>query len=120
MLETKSPFHPGEKEIQSRIGIQEKIEQLGRRMIRHRIPEKHLGFFAGLLLLMIGTVDAPLTFMLSTRPGAPTCRMRWGTNIAERIRHAVPAYLNCSLGISEKGRSSVHRGQHAATLTSTG
>ena len=42
MSDAKSPFHRGEKEIQSRLGIQEKMEEMGRRVIRDRIPEKNL------------------------------------------------------------------------------
>ena len=35
MPDAESPFHRGEKEIQSRLGIDEKAEKLGRRMIRY-------------------------------------------------------------------------------------
>ena len=72
MSDTKSPFHPGEKEIQSRLGIQEKIEELGRRMISCCIPEKFQDFFAGLPLLMIATVDEcgrPWASVLAGKPG---------------------------------------------------
>ncbi len=54
MSDAKSPFHRGEKEIQSRLGIQERMEEKGRRVIRDRIPEKNLEFFAQLPLLTIG------------------------------------------------------------------
>ncbi len=51
MSDAKSPFHRGEKEVQSRLGIQEKTEEKGRRVIRDRIPERNLEFFAQLPLL---------------------------------------------------------------------
>ncbi len=54
MSDAKSPFHPGEREIQSRLGIRDKTEEMGRRLIRDRIPEKNLGFFASLPLLTVG------------------------------------------------------------------
>ena len=48
MPKTRSPFHRGEKEIQSRLGIEEKAESLGRRMIHDQMPGQHQAFFAGL------------------------------------------------------------------------
>ena len=72
MSDAKSPFHPGEKEIQSRLGIREKMEEKGRRIIRDRIPEKNLEFFARLPLLTIGTVDEcgrPWASVLAGKPG---------------------------------------------------
>ena len=72
MPDAKSPFHRGEKEIQSRLGIQEKMEEKGRRLIRDRIPEKSLEFFARLPLLAIGTVDEcgrPWASALAGKPG---------------------------------------------------
>ncbi|MCZ6863818.1 MAG: MOSC domain-containing protein, partial [Alphaproteobacteria bacterium] len=72
MSEVKSPFHRGEKEIQSRLGIREKIEKKGRRVIRDRIPEKDLEFFTQLPLLTIGTVDEggrPWASLLVGKPG---------------------------------------------------
>ena len=72
MSDAKSPFHRGEKEIQSRLGIQEKMEEKGRRVIRDRIPEKNLEFFAQLPLLTIGTVDEcgrPWASVLAGKPG---------------------------------------------------
>jgi ferredoxin-NADP reductase/MOSC domain-containing protein YiiM/predicted pyridoxine 5'-phosphate oxidase superfamily flavin-nucleotide-binding protein len=72
MPNDKSPFHRGEKEIQSRLGIQEKMEEKGRRVIRDHMPEQNLEFFAQLPLLMIGTVDAcgrPWASVLAGKPG---------------------------------------------------
>jgi hypothetical protein len=34
MSDNESPFHRGEKAIQSRLGIQEKMEKVGRKLIR--------------------------------------------------------------------------------------
>lgn len=50
MSDQKSPFHRGEQEIQSRLGIRDKLEQLGRRMIRDHMTEEHQAFFAQLPL----------------------------------------------------------------------
>ena len=48
------------------------MEEKGRRVIRDRIPERNLEFFAQLPLLMIGTVDAcgrPWASVLAGKPG---------------------------------------------------
>ena len=58
MSEAKSPFHRGEKEIQSRLGMAEKMEALGGRMIRDHMPEEHQTFFSRLPLLIVGTIDS--------------------------------------------------------------
>jgi uncharacterized protein len=52
-----SPFHRGEQAIQARLGVQDKVEQQGRRVIRDYLPEQHRQFFAQLPYLLVGTVD---------------------------------------------------------------
>ena len=72
MSEVKSPFHRGEREIHSRLGIEENVEELGRRMIRTYMPEEHQAFFSLLPLLIVGTVDAtcrPWASVLAGEPG---------------------------------------------------
>ncbi len=72
MSNGKSPFHRGEKLIQSRLGIQGKMEALGSRVIRDFLPDQHQEFFARLPLLMVGTVDAcgrPWASVLAGEPG---------------------------------------------------
>jgi ferredoxin-NADP reductase/predicted pyridoxine 5'-phosphate oxidase superfamily flavin-nucleotide-binding protein len=55
-LET-SPFHGGEQAVQERLGVREKLESFGRRVIRDYLPEQHREFFGMLPFLVIGTVD---------------------------------------------------------------
>ena len=50
MSEAKSPFHRGEKEVQSRLGIDDKMAELGCRMIRDYMPDEHQEFFSRLPL----------------------------------------------------------------------
>ncbi len=71
MPDAKSPFHRGEKEIQSRLGIEEKMEGLGRRMIRDHMPDEHQAFFSGLPLLIVGTIDSVGRPWASALAGAP-------------------------------------------------
>jgi predicted pyridoxine 5'-phosphate oxidase superfamily flavin-nucleotide-binding protein len=52
-----SPFHPGERAIHRRLGISEKIEQVGRRVIRRFMPDQHREFFAQLPMMFIGSVN---------------------------------------------------------------
>ena len=72
MTANDSPFHRGEKELQSRLGIRDKMEQVGRRMIRDHIPEQVQDFFSQLPLLLVGTADEagrPWASVLVGQPG---------------------------------------------------
>jgi len=72
MPEAKSPFHRGEREIQSRLGIVEKMAEVGGRVIRDYMPEEHQAFFSQLPLLIVGTVDStcrPWASILAGEPG---------------------------------------------------
>lgn len=67
-----SPFHAGEREVQQRVGVRERAEQLGRRAIRDHMPEQHRTFFAQLPMLLVGTVDGdgrPWASVVAGRPG---------------------------------------------------
>ncbi len=71
-LHDDSPFHRGEREVQTRVGVREKIESIGERIIRDFMPEQHREFFAQLPFIVIGTVDAagnPWASMLTGAPG---------------------------------------------------
>jgi ferredoxin-NADP reductase/predicted pyridoxine 5'-phosphate oxidase superfamily flavin-nucleotide-binding protein len=68
----KSPFHQGEREIQTRLGVRDKIDAVGQRFIRDHIPDEHREFYAQLPFLMIGTIDKegrPWASVLAGRPG---------------------------------------------------
>ena len=70
-----SPFHRGEQEIQARFGVRDKLEALGRRVIRDHVPDAHAEFFARLPLLLGGTIDEqeqPWASILVGRPGFVT------------------------------------------------
>ena len=41
---TSSPFHRGEREIQTRLGVREQTEDIGHRFIRTYMPEEHRAF----------------------------------------------------------------------------
>jgi len=67
-----SPFHRGEREIQTRLGVREQIENIGQRFIRDYVPEQHGAFYAQLPFVLIGSVDKvgrPWASVLVGRPG---------------------------------------------------
>lgn len=53
-----SPFHSGEIELQRKLGVAERMETFGRRVIRDYMPDQHREFFAQLPFVAVGTVDA--------------------------------------------------------------
>ena len=52
-----SPFHAGEQDVQSRLGVRDKIEEIGQRFIRDHLPEQHAEFYRQLPMLVVGSVD---------------------------------------------------------------
>lgn len=67
-----SPFHGGERAIQARLGILERMDRQGRHVIRDYMPEQHRQFFAQLPYVMVGTVDGdgqPWASILVGEPG---------------------------------------------------
>ena len=70
---TDSPFHPGERAIQSKLGVEDRMDTLGRRMIRDFLPEQHRQFYAQLPYILVGTVDADGNPWASILVGPPGC-----------------------------------------------
>lgn len=67
-----SPFHAGEQAIQERLGLRDKTERFGRKVIRPFLPEQHRGFFSNLPFLVVGSVDDqgwPWASLLAGKPG---------------------------------------------------
>ncbi|NJK64534.1 MAG: hypothetical protein HC921_19240 [Synechococcaceae cyanobacterium SM2_3_1] len=52
-----SPFHEGEQAVQTRLGLRDRMEQLGRRVIREFMPDQHRRFYESLSFLLLGSVD---------------------------------------------------------------
>ncbi len=52
-----SPFHEGEQAVQSRVGVRDRIERQGRRVIREFMPDQHRQFYGQLPFLVLGTLD---------------------------------------------------------------
>jgi uncharacterized protein len=66
-----SPFHPGERQVQQRLGVRDKMEAVGRRVLRDFMPDQHRDFYAGLPFLVLGTLDDEAQPWASIAVGAP-------------------------------------------------
>ncbi len=66
-----SPFHEGEQQVQARVGVRERVEHLGRNLVRDFMPDEHREFFEGLPFLVVGSADAQGSLWASLLPGEP-------------------------------------------------
>ena len=67
-----SPFHAGEREVQERLGVRDKVEAYASRAVRDHLPEQHRAFYGELPFVMIGSVDEqgrPWASLVAGRPG---------------------------------------------------
>jgi uncharacterized protein len=68
----ESPFHAGERALQSHAGLRDKIEQIGRVIVRDHMPDQHRELFEKLPFVLIGSLDEagqPWASILVGRPG---------------------------------------------------
>lgn len=65
------PFHEGEQALQRLMGMQERMAEIGPRVIRDHLPEQHQRFFAQLPMLLAGMADAQGRPWASVLVGAP-------------------------------------------------
>jgi ferredoxin-NADP reductase/predicted pyridoxine 5'-phosphate oxidase superfamily flavin-nucleotide-binding protein len=71
-IEKPSPWHRGEVEIQRSVGVDGRMETLGRRVIRDFLLDQHRAFFPQLPFLVVGSVDpagAPWATIVAGQPG---------------------------------------------------
>ena len=70
-----SPFHAGEVALQKSVGVAERMEMFGRRVIRDFMPDQHRDFYRQLPFIVLGSVDPAgdaWVTLLSGRPGFMT------------------------------------------------
>jgi ferredoxin-NADP reductase/predicted pyridoxine 5'-phosphate oxidase superfamily flavin-nucleotide-binding protein len=75
MTDAPSPFHEGEVALQKTVGVAERMEAFGRRVIRDFMPDQHRDFYHQLPFVVLGSADAagvPWVTLLSGRPGFMT------------------------------------------------
>jgi predicted pyridoxine 5'-phosphate oxidase superfamily flavin-nucleotide-binding protein len=68
---TASPFHDGERAVQERIGVRERLERVGPRMVRDFMPDEHRQFFEDLPFVVVGSADANGAIWASLLAGEP-------------------------------------------------
>ncbi len=69
---SNTTWHEGERAVQERVGVRERLEQLGSRVIRDAMPDQHREFFAQLPFVIAGTMDSngqPWASVLAAPPG---------------------------------------------------
>jgi predicted pyridoxine 5'-phosphate oxidase superfamily flavin-nucleotide-binding protein len=54
---SQSPFHRGERAIQSQLGVRERMEKFGQRVIRDYMPDQHRDFYTKLPYIIVGHAD---------------------------------------------------------------
>lgn len=70
-----SPFHAGEVALQKTVGVAERMETFGRRVIRDFLPDQHRDFYRQLPFVVLGSVDSSgdaWVTLLSGKPGFMT------------------------------------------------
>lgn len=94
-------FHEGERALQARLGLAERLEQTGGRMVRDFMPDQHREFFAELPFLVVGSLDAagrPWASILAGRPGFLQSPDPHTLTVAARPGHGDPLADNLVTG----------------------
>ncbi|ACL62608.1 pyridoxamine 5'-phosphate oxidase-related FMN-binding (plasmid) [Methylobacterium nodulans ORS 2060] len=66
-----APWHEGEIAIQNSLGVAERMEGLGHRVIRDHLIEQHQSFYPQLPFVVLGAVDASGAVWATLRAGKP-------------------------------------------------
>ena len=124
------PWHEGERAIQARLGMLERMDRIGRRNIRGVMPDQHRAFFAQLPFLIVGSVDRqgwPWASVLAAPPGfarSPDERTLHiaaqpvaGDPLAESLLPGAPLGI---LGIELPTRRRNRMNGHISTVDATG
>lgn len=67
-----SPWHAGERALQSQAGVAEHMEEVGRRVLRDHLIDQHRAFYPQLPFIVLGTVDGegnPWATLRASYPG---------------------------------------------------
>ena len=112
-----SPWHAGEREIQQRLGVAERMETFGKKIIRDFMPDQHRQFYAQLPFLVVGAVDDAgdaWATMLGGTPGfmstpdARTLTIAARARQGDRVAHT-PAQSHERLGRADRRRRTCGR-----------
>ncbi|MBK7829457.1 pyridoxamine 5'-phosphate oxidase family protein [Nannocystis sp.] len=92
--EHPSPWHAGERAMQQRLGVDERMAELGPRVIRDFMPDQHREFFEQLHFAVVGSVDDQgdaWATLLTGAPGFMRSPDPRTLTIAARAAHGDPA-----------------------------
>ncbi|VVM70233.1 Flavohemoprotein [Pseudomonas fluorescens] len=67
-----SPWHAGERQLQETVGVAERMEVFGRKVVRDYLPDQHRLFYEQLPYLLLGVVDdhgVPWATLIEGPPG---------------------------------------------------
>lgn len=67
----RSPWHAGEQQLQAHVGVAERMEAFGRKVIRDWMPDQHRAFYEQLPFMLYGAVDTDGRPWASVLEGAP-------------------------------------------------
>jgi len=71
-IDTANPWHEGERHLQSRLGVEDRMAEIGARVIRDYMPDQHRELYARLPFIVLGSVDEtgwPWATLLAGPPG---------------------------------------------------
>ncbi|UGQ49067.1 pyridoxamine 5'-phosphate oxidase family protein [Massilia endophytica] len=66
-----SPWHEGERTLQRTLGAEQRMDEIGRKVIRRYMPDQHRDFFAQLPFAVMGAVDPQGMPWATLRAGQP-------------------------------------------------
>jgi len=95
------PFHAGEQALQVRTGVRDRMEQMGRKVIRDFMPDQHRALFAELPFLVVGALDGrrrPWASVLVGTPGFISSPDPWSLRIAAHPGYGDPIAAGLAAG----------------------
>jgi len=72
IVEAPSPWHAGERALHQQTGVAERMEEIGRRVLRDYLIDQHRAFYPQLPFIVLGTVDDegnPWATLRAAHPG---------------------------------------------------
>lgn len=124
----RSPWHAGEQQLQAHVGVAERMEAFGRKVIRNWMPDQHREFYRQLPFMLLGAVDAqgrPWASVLEGEPGFADSLDPEHLHFTSRPAPDDPAQLRDGepvglLGIELHTRRRNRLNGHVANLTADG
>ena len=101
MMMKASPFNAGEQALQTAAGVRERMEQVGRSIIRKHMPEQHRELFEKLPALWLGTLDEagqPWATIVTGAPGFVDTPDPQTLHVAAQLAASDPAAVGLKPG----------------------